>query len=306
MTNRFLASAGAIALAGLMSACAGPNMPSFPLPDEPGLYAIKSDDELLRLDGDRDWEVESWPERSTLDRYTEFVIYEPALTRAAQTDRPLVDLWRVAWLRSEVDASGFAGPVQGNEWVVAPLDYFRESPTVESVQGWPGYVHVVPNEPLKLGLYSLRLNAGGSGRVARFGVEWPTVDKRLYASRNCVDRYAESEPGYRVCTGGGAEPRQEATAEGLEIVLVDPLRNGSTLVVQGVVTNTTDRTRRLPGMQAVLLDGSGRKLTHTIIEPRKPELAAGERLRFKTEVANAPASTARIDVEFVPTTNAGM
>lgn len=306
MTKRYLATAGAVSLAALLSACAGTNMPPYPLPEDPGLYAIISEDELLRLDGDRDWEVESWPERSALDRYTEFVIFEPGIAGAPGGERPLVDIWRVAWLRSEVDASGYAGPVEGSDWVVAPIDYFRESATVEFVQGWPGYIHVAPNQPLSLGLYSLRFNRGAGARVARFGVEWQSVDKRLYAARNCVDRYVKTEPSYRTCTGDGADLQQTAAGEGLEVFLVDPLRLASNLVVQGVVTNTTDRTKRLPGMQAVLLDSSGRKLTHARIEPAKAELAAGERLRFKTEVVNAPQETARIDIEFVPTTSAGM
>jgi hypothetical protein len=305
MTKRYLASAGALALAGLASACAGPNMPSYPLPEDPGLYAIMSDDELLRLDGDRDWEVESWPERSALGRYTEFVIFEPGLSRTTQGEDSLVDIQRVVWLRSEIDASGYAGPVEGNEWVVTRLDQFNEPVTAEFVQGWPGYVHIVPQQPLSLGLYSLRFDGGAGTRVARFGVDWQAVDKRLYAARNCVDRYAAAEPGYRTCTGGG-DLKQEAAAEGLEVFLVDPLRLASNLVVQGVVTNTTDRPKRLPGMQAVLLDNSGRKLTQAKIEPSKAELAAGERLRFKTEIVNAPQETARIDVEFLPTSNAGM
>lgn len=305
MTMRTLMSAGAIALAGLVAACAGPGKPSYPLPDDPGLYAITSDNELLRLDGDRDWEVKSWPQRAALGSYTEFVIFDPALERAGQPSGRLVDLWRVAWLRSEVDARGFAGPIQGSEWVVAPIEALREPATVELVHGWPGYVHVVPETPLKRGLYSLRLNRGASGRVARFGVEWDTVDKRRYAARNCVDLHPDSEPRYRTCSGDD-DPQLEASSEGLEIILVDPLRRDTTLVVQGVVSNTTERTKRLPDMQANLLDKSGRKLTFAVIKPRKSELSAGERMRFRTEIPNAPPATARIDVEFVPTTSAGM
>lgn len=305
MTKRILASAGAIALAGLLAACAGPRMPSYPLPEDPGLYAITYDNELLRLDGDREWEVESWPQRAALGSYTEFVIFDPALERDTRSSHQIVDLWRVAWLRSEVDARGFAGPIEGSEWVVAPIEALREPATVELVHGWPGYVHVVPNQPLKRGLYSLRLNRGASGRVARFGVEWNAVDKRRYAARHCVDLYPDSEPRYRTCGDGGG-PQLDASVEGLEIILVDPLRQDTTLVVQGVVANTTAQTKRLPGMQAVLLDGSGRKLTFAVIEPRKSELSAGERMRFRTEIPNAPSATARIDVEFIPTTSAGM
>lgn len=305
MTKRFFMSAGAVALAGLMSACAGPDMPPYPLPDDPGLYAITPSNELLRLDGDREWEVQSWPQRAALNRFTEFVIFDPMIPRDTRAAEAPATIWQVAWLRSEVDPRGFAGPIEGSEWVVAPLDSFKVSATATTVQGWPGYVHIVPDGPLQPGLYSLKLNRGGSGRVARFGVEWNEVDKRRYAARNCVDLYPESEPRYRTCSGGG-DPQLDASAEGLEIILVDPLRRDTTLVVQGVVSNTTERTKRLPGMQANLLDRSGRKLTFAVINPRKSELSAGERMRFRAEIPNAPPATARVDVEFVPTTRAGM
>lgn len=305
MTKRFFSSIGAIALTGLVSACMGPELPPYPLPDDPGLYAVTRDDDLLRLDGDREWEVESWPQRAALSSYTEFVIFDPALTRDGPSGRPPVDIWRVAWLRSEVDVQGYAGPIQGSEWVVAPIEGFKVPATVEPVPGFPGYVHAVPNAPLQPGLYSLRLARQGTGTVSRFGVDWQNVDKRRYAARNCVDRYPGAEPRFQVCGSGGAV-HQEASTEGLEVTLVDPLRRDTTLVVQGIVTNTTEQTKRLPGMQAILLDKSGRTLTRAAIEPGKSELLAGERTRFKAEVPNVPAATARIDVEFVPTTSAGM
>jgi hypothetical protein len=87
---------------------------------------------------------------------------------------------------------------------------------------------------------------------------------------------------------------------------VDPLRRNDALVVQGVVVNTTSNTKTVPTMQAVLLDSAGRRLTQAMIEPRQVDLKAGERMTFKTEIVGAPRTTARVDVDFVPTTNAGM
>ncbi|WP_193368325.1 FxLYD domain-containing protein [Pelagibius marinus] len=304
MKERIFASAGAIALAGVLSACAGPKMPPYPLPDEAGLYAITPEDELMRLDGDSRWEVKSWPQRADLNRFTEFVIYDPMIPRDSRTDRSLATIWRVAWLRSEIDSRGFAGPIDGSEWVVAPLDSFIVPATAEPVQGWPGYVHVVPDRPLQPGLYSLKLNRGGRERIARFGVGWNGIDKRRYAARNCVDRYSETGSQYRACADDQVT-RQDVSTEGLEITLVDPTRRGTTLVVQGIVTNTTERAKRLPSMRAILLDKAGRRLTNAVIVPRKSDLSAGERLRFRTEIANAPPTTARIDVDFIPMTSAG-
>lgn len=305
MTKRILSSIGAFALTGLVSACMGPDLPPYPLPDDPGLYAVTRDNDLLRLDGDREWEVESWPQRAALSSYTEFVIFDPALERDGAVERPPVDIWRVAWLRSEVDAQGYAGPIQGSEWVVAPIEGFEVPTTVKFVPGFPGYVHAVPNTPLEPGLYSLRLAKHGTGTVSRFGVDWQNVDKRRYAARNCVDRYPGSELRFHVCGSGGAA-RQQASTEGLEVTLVDPLRRDTTLVVQGIVTNTAQQPKRLPGMQATLLDASGSALSRAPIEPLKSELSAGEHTRFKAEFPNAPEATARIDIEFVPTTSAGM
>jgi hypothetical protein len=95
-------------------------------------------------------------------------------------------------------------------------------------------------------------------------------------------------------------------AEGLEITLVDPLRQGNVLIVQGVVVNTTSDTKTVPTMQAVLLDKAGRQLTNALIEPRQVDLRPGERMSFKTEIVDAPQTTARIDVDFAPMANAGM
>ena len=104
------------------SACAGTREPSYPVPDEPGIYAFTTSDNLRRLDGDRDWEVETWPERSNIPGNVQFVINEPAL--AGRSAGNSVELWRVAWVRSEIDPQGQAMPIQGSEWAVAPLAPF--------------------------------------------------------------------------------------------------------------------------------------------------------------------------------------
>ena len=307
--SRFMRStrtAGAVLLTIVVTACAGSLEPSFPLPDDPGLYAVTRDDELQRLDGDRDWEVESWPARAAQGPYTEFVIFDPDLERDARPDDQVVELWRVAWVRSEVDHRGLAGPVQGSEWAVAPVDSFRVPITLRRAEGYGEYLHVVPSLPLEPGLYSLRLNKAGSSRTGRLGVDWPAVDKREYSAVNCVDRYLGTEVAYRTCTDGSGVMESSSASEGLEITLVDPLRKGNALVVQGVVVNTTSDVKTVPAMRAVFLDSAGRRLTDAIIEPRQVDLRPGERMSFKTEVDNAPQTTARIDVDFVPMTNAGM
>lgn len=303
MTTAKIASAVLVMV--VLTSCTGFRQPSFPLPDEPGLYAVAPGDELQRLDGDREWEVESWPARAALGSYTDFVIFDPDLERDARPRHGLVELWRVAWVRSEIDSRGLAGPVQGSEWAVAPIEPFRVPVSAGSAEGYPEYIHVVPREPLEPGLYSLRLNKVGISRAGRLGVDWAAVDKREYSAVNCVDRYLGSEAAYRTCaTGGGVI--ESSAAEGLEITLVDPLRRDDALIVQGVVVNTTATVKTVPTMRAVLLDSAGRRLTQAMIQPRQVDLQPGERMSFKTEIAGAPTTTARVDVDFVPTTNAGM
>jgi hypothetical protein len=304
-STRIMKTAGAAVIAVVLASCTGFREPSFPLPDDPGLYAVTRDDQLQRLDGDREWEIESWPARASMGPYTTFVIFEPDLEYDARLREELVELWRVAWVRSEIDSRGLAGPAAGSEWVVAPIEPFRVPASLEYADGYPEYVHIVPSSPLEPGLYSLRLDRPGSNRAGRVGVDWAAVDKRDYSAVNCVDRYAGSEPAYRPCVADSGVIESSA-AEGLEITLVDPLRRDDALIVQGVVVNTTSITKTVPTMQTVLLDNAGRRLTQAMIEPRQVDLAPGERMTFKTTIAGAPATTARVDVDFVPMTNAGM
>src|SRR5690348_1202153 len=93
-----------ILLAGT-AACAGSQQPSYPVPDEPGIYAFTENDQgLNRLDGDADWETATWPDRSNMPSNVQFVVYDPSL--AGRSAGSSVELWRVPWVRSEIDANG--------------------------------------------------------------------------------------------------------------------------------------------------------------------------------------------------------
>ncbi|MGH6949137.1 MAG: FxLYD domain-containing protein [Kiloniellales bacterium] len=304
ITTRIASTTASVALAAALSACgAGYEDTLYPLPDEPGFYALGPDSELQRLDGDRDWEVESWPQRSELSPYAEFVLYDPILSRDTRPRTELIQLWRVAWVRSDIDSRGLAMPAQGSEWAVAQMEPFHIPVAFDHPQGKPEFVHIVPRQPLEPGIYSLRLNKVGTKRIARVGVQWSSVDKRRYSAANCVDRYLAKGGAYRVCSGG-SDPLEATASNDLEITLVDPLKRDDILIVQGVVTNTGPSTRQVPPMQAVLLDSQGRRLTHATIEPHLGELGPGERMNFKSEIAAVPQSTARVNVSFLPATNA--
>ncbi|MEZ5831088.1 MAG: hypothetical protein R3D05_07900 [Dongiaceae bacterium] len=200
-------------LAGL-SACASTRAPSYPVPDEPGIYSFTTKDNLRRLDGDRAWEAETWPERSNLPSNVQFVINDPAL--ADHSPGTSVHLWKVAWVRSEINAQNQAMPVAGSQWAVAPLEPFSVPFRYESPSGQTDIVHIVPTAPLAPGLYTLRIVNPGA-RQARIGVSWNNVDQRQYSAANCVDRYAAEGNVYRSCTTAvgptvGALPNQGGQA----------------------------------------------------------------------------------------------
>jgi hypothetical protein len=195
-------------LAGL-AACAGGREPSYPIPDDPGIYAITSDGDLQQLDGDSDWEEETWPDRQDMPANVQFVISDPALAgRAAGTS---VELWRVAWVRSEINAQNQAMPIEGSQWAVAPVERFSVPFRYESPEGETDIVHIVPTAPLAPGLYTLRI-VNPAAREARVGVAWNSVDQRQYSAANCVDRYEGNV--YRACTEAGSGQVGAQTAPG--------------------------------------------------------------------------------------------
>jgi hypothetical protein len=203
------------------SACAGTREPSYPVPDEPGIYALTNKSDLRRLDGDRDWEAETWAERSDMPTGVQFVINDPALAgRSAGTS---VELWKVAWVRSEINAQNQAMPIQGSQWAVAPIGAFSVPFRYESPAGQTDIVHIVPSAPLTPGLYTVRVVNPGA-RQARVGVAWSKVDQRQYSAANCVDRYVAEGNVYRSCTTAvGALP---APAEQVNPGVTAPASNG--------------------------------------------------------------------------------
>lgn len=325
-----------VLLAGV-SACAGTREPSYPVPDDPGIYAFTTKDNLRRLDGDRDFEVETWPERSNMPGNVQFVINEPAL--AGRSAGNSVELWRVAWVRSEIDPQGQAMPIQGSEWAVAPLAPFAIPFRYESPPGQTEIVHIVPTVPLEPGLYTLRI-ANPGARQARVGVNWSGTDQRQYSAMNCVDRYDGN--AYRPCSAavataapppagdplapaltanasnGGlaslappqpapvvvqqapAQPVAAATsAEGLQIALTDPVRRNDGLLIQGTVINTSNQVRAIPTMQGSLENASGQEMRRWVFQPPVRSLQPGERANFSTEVRPIPTGTARASVAFI-------
>lgn len=327
-------------LVGLAACAGGPRAPSYPVPDEPGFYALTGGNDLRRLDGDREWEEETWPERSNMPSNLQFVLNDPMLVGASPATS--VQLWKVAWVRSEINANNQAMPITGSTWAVAPIEQFRVPFRYESPSDRPEVVHIVPTVPMSPGLYAIRI-ANPNARQARVGVAWNGVDQRQYSAENCVDRYPVEGNVYRACTAnvvgalpapvyngqpalsqptmneiGGlgsmpaplptpvtqnlpVAPIAAATSEGLSIALVDPVRRNDGLLIQGVIINNGNTPQMVPAMQGSLVDASGRELRRWVFHPQVTQLAPGARANFKTEVRPVPADVARANVAFTAT-----
>ncbi len=124
---RIARNAMCLALLVGAAACAGNNTraPSYPVPDVPGLYAVNGSGDLQRLDGDREWEAQTWSRRSDLPSNVQFVINEPALS--GQSPATSVELWKLAWVRSEINAQGQPMPIPGDQWSVVPIREVQRS-----------------------------------------------------------------------------------------------------------------------------------------------------------------------------------
>ncbi len=295
-----------IVLAGCatLSACAGdPDHPRIPIPEDAGLYAILSEDELLRLDGSGEWERETWPRRSDLSPAQQFVVYDPALAAEGGADAAI---WEVAWVRSAIRSDGSAGPIDGSEWAVAPLESYRVPLDVRAVIDHPDMMHIVPAGPLDPGLYALQLRNGATTRQARFGVQWSSLDRQDYSASHCVDRRAGAEAGYEPCV---AAVQTAENASNLRIELADPIKQTAggltVLVIEGTVTNDSAATLRVPMLEATLRDRSGAVLQRWPFMPNDSQLAPGQTTSFRTEAQQPPATAAKVNVS-IATRSASM
>ncbi len=183
-------------IAGLGACASAPRQPSYPVPDQPGIYSLNGKSDLRRLDGDPNWEASTWPDRANLPTDTQFVINDPALANRAPGSA--IELWRVAWVRSEINASNQAMPISGPAWDVAPIAPYDIPFRYDSPPNKPSVVRITPNAPLAPGLYEVRVTSP-SARQARLGVGWNNLDQRQYSALNCVDRYVADGNVYRPC-----------------------------------------------------------------------------------------------------------
>ena len=300
-----LFSAVAVALA----ACGGG--PEFtaggrdlPTPEEPGVYVLTSGGELSRIDGPPDWERKTWPERADFSPAAELIVHEPAIARGTGEE---IELWRVAWLRSELQPTGQAAPVDGSQWVAADLEELRVPLAVTPHPEIPGIVHLDPGDRLEPGLYELQVSPRGvERRQGRFGVMWNSLDRRSYSAAHCVDRVLGGGTGFRPCTASHAASMQETNAAvssmqqavaPLRIEGLETTRQDGGLRIRGTVRNTSDQVQAVPRLEATVLDASGKPMDSWVFAPPSDRIGPGGRIAFTTWQPVAPGAS-RLDVDF--------
>lgn len=268
-----------------------------PVPRKEGMYAVQ-DGKLQRLSGDRKWELKTWNERSNLAPGARFVIRHPQLPAPGQPLEQAIRLSRVAWVRSEITQEGNILPVNGNQWEVTQLEQFQVPIRIQALDSKRGVARVIPEQTLQHGLYSLQLRTASGVIRSRLGVDWSNVDKRAYSASSCVDRYLGDSVHYRPCS----EQEHALTAKWLKVHLVDPesytVAGQRTLVVKGIVVNTSDRRRKLPLLEAQLRSASGEVLKRWPLELAIAEIEPGASARFRSEIANPPPGAQNVHVNF--------
>ncbi|MEJ2644766.1 MAG: hypothetical protein P8180_07505 [Gammaproteobacteria bacterium] len=229
----------------------------------------------------------------------QFVVKNQAL---AQTRQPLshaVQLTRVAWVRSDINADGTIGPRQGSRWVTTELKRFQVPVRVQRVGAHQDIVRVIPIHALSPGLYSLQLRAGPTQARARLGVSWPAVNKRRYSAQTCVDHYQGHKRPFQPC---GAQARLLA-AMNLKLYLVQPDRQNSpgdpALVIKGVIVNTSADPQSVPPLQAALRGEHHQVLKRVRFSASADRLKGHASEAFQTRVRNPPPGVTSIRVRFV-------
>lgn len=263
------------------------------VPNEPGFYAYKNE-QYQRLDGDRDWEIKTWDERSDMDPDLHVVIVHPEIERLDRPMEEAITLQRVAWLRSAISQSGEIGPVDGGRWVVSDVENHKVP--LSFVVSSPDLIRALPRQRLQPGLYSLRLRTASGSHGARFGVAWPSVDKKHYSATTCVDRYVGATPAYQQCA---AQTRVLAT-RGLKVYLANTdasrVGDGATLVINGVIVNASDRVQRITTLEAKLSAEDGQILKRWEFSPENGELEPGQSIPFRTVINDPPPEANNIHV----------
>jgi len=287
----------AVALTLLLTACG--SSPDRQAAAQYGIYIIDGSD-LVRMDGDPEWERQTWDRRASLEPDVKLAINDPLLSggRNLSELRELILLERVAHVRNAVDVrTGARAEASGNRWMASHLQRFAVPITFGPDPDYPGLIRVRPREPLPPGLYSIMVGGGRAATLARFGVSWEAVNKQAYADRHCVDRY-DAGPN-TAFFGCGEEPI--ASAAGLSIGgLTTEQRDVAgipTLVVAGRIANGTDVPRRIPPLRAKLVSGTGVEQSWNF-QINRAYILPGETIDFSSTVQYPMENSENVVVSF--------
>lgn len=280
---------------------------AIPKPPEPGLYALTADERLTRLDGSAEWEVRTWALRSDLAPNLLLVIEHPALARRhAGLSPPDIQLRRVAWLRSEINAEGAVMPAAERHWVDTDVVSLTRPMQIHWVSAYENTIVARPLRPLEPGLYAVHFAETATPLRARFGVAWSGVDQQAYAGNNCVDRYIGAAPEYLACTDQAVDISIVPLRK-LKVQLTSAERrtiDGEPgIVVRGTIANTGDEVTHVPQLLARMLGEDGRVLGQWLFPAEKQMLRPGETTTFRTDIRRPAAGLAQVGVELsVPET----
>jgi hypothetical protein len=305
------------------------------LPSKYGLYAVQ-EGQLGRLDGARDFQVETWESRSALQPDVQFIVFDRALDDRSVRLQNAIEMRRLAHVRNEVSATGAVTPTGRDIWVVADLPELAVPLDFAPVPGRPDMIRVVPSRALEPGLYALEFRHGESVTSGRFGVGWGEADKDAYIAANCVDRYAGQNTTYRLCSDapsqmGAFEPLAPqpslgtlapsagsqspgTTAQGaaaaapgstLELRQVQATKADDQgvpiLTVQGVVVNVSNAMQPVPRLVATIKNMQGAALNSWSFAAETTHLPPGGTTGFRTETIYQQTQPTNVSVTFART-----
>ena len=256
-----------------------------------GLYAVTSSG-LVRLNGDKQWEVRTWNERNNLSGRLRFLVFSRWLSMDATPEDRAIVLEHVAHVRATRNAAG-ATVRRPDVWASPNLPQYRVPLEFAPVRGHSDMLIATPAAPLEPGLYSLSFHAPESWS-SRFGVAWPSVAVRQYDARYCVDKLPQ---GFVPC-------RDHVVAAADTAVAIRDLHSSRMtgdgpprLVIDGDVVNTSRAQVNVPPLSVVLLNAQDKvlqSLRH--VDVSVPTLPPGRSYHFRIVVTNAAANATQVRV----------
>jgi len=93
--------------------------------------------------------------------------------------------------------------------------------------------------------------------------------------------------------GAGLDIRDVSSAR-------EPTGDSETLVIEGVIANTSNGPRNVPLVRVALFDADNEELQFVTVSPDQLALPPGETIDFMARLENPPATARRIKVTFAP------